>query len=261
MPHCELKWEMSDKTLLIEEQEGVGVITLNRPERLNALNTTLRLELDKAFTHFENDDEVKAIIVTGAGDKAFSSGADIHELSQQSEAQIKERGSGMQEQLWHLATCRKPTIGAINGLAYGAGSMLSSLFDIRIGCERSRFRFLYVTARRVGATWTLPLIVGWPMAKELLLTGRVVEAEEALRIGLLNKLVPSSELMKAAVEMGQTIAANDTRTVQTIKDILLRDTGMSWRDMMLNEAQTVSQSLTMPPPKESFKDFLERKPR
>ncbi len=245
----------------MEKQEGVGIITLNRPERLNALNNTLRLELYKAFTHFENDDEVKAIIVSGAGYKAFSSGADIHEMSQRSETQLKEQRGSIHEQFWHMATCRKPTIGAINGLAYGAGAMLSSIFDIRIGCERSRFRFLYVTAHRVGATWTLPFIVGWPMAKELLLTGRVVEAEEALHIGLLNKLVPSSELMKAAVEMGQTIAANDTRTVQTIKDILLQDIGMRWQEMMLNEVRTVSRSLKIPPPKESFKDFLERKSR
>ncbi|MFC1978012.1 enoyl-CoA hydratase/isomerase family protein [Chloroflexota bacterium] len=255
---------MTYETLLVEKQEGVGIITLNRPERLNAINLSLRLELDQALTRFENDDEVKAIIVTGAGDKAFSSGADIHEMSQQSEDQVNEERSvrsGGHERLWHLATCRKPTIGAINGLAYGAGSILSSLFDIRIGCEHTSFRFLMVSYGRVGATWTMPLIVGWSMAKELLLTGRVVGVEEALRIGLLNKVVPSTELMKAAVEMGQTIAANSVGSVQVIKEILDRDIGMSWRQMILNETETVSKSLRIPPPKESFKDFLERKAR
>ena len=138
---------------------------------------------------------------------------------------------------------------------------MSSIFDIRLGCEHTSFRFLAAAYGRVNSTWTLPLIVGWPMAKELLLTGRVVGAEEALRIGLLNKLVPASELMKAAVEMGQTIAANNAMTVQGIKDILLRDIGMSWREMQLNEEQAVLQSLKTPPPQESFKDFLERKAR
>ncbi len=252
---------MTYETLLVEKQEGVGIITLNRPERLNAITVSLRLELDHVLTQFENDDEVKAIIVTGAGGKAFSSGADIHEMSQKSETQLNEERSVEHERLWHLATCRKPTIGAINGLAYGAGSILSSLFDIRIGCEHTSFRFLMVVYDRVGATWTLPLIVGWSTAKELLLTGRVVEAEEALRIGLLNKMVPSSELMKAALEMGQTIAANSPASVQIIKGILDRDIGISWRQMMLNESKTVSQSLRIPPPKESFKDFLERKAR
>ncbi len=136
---------------------------------------------------------------------------------------------------------------------------MSSIFDIRIGCERSSFRFLAVTYGRVNSTWTLPLIVGWPIAKELLFTGRVVESEEALSIGLLNKLVPSSEVMEASLEMAKTIAANDTTTVQVIKEILNRNIGMSWREMLLNEYETVSQSLQSPPPEDSFKDFLERR--
>lgn len=250
---------MAYETLLLEKGEGVGIITFNRPERLNALNLTLWNELDEAITQFEHDDEVKAIIITGAGDKAFSAGADIHEMSQQSEAQLKERGVRRVDQNWHLATCTKPTIGAINGLAYGGGALIASTFDIRLGCERTRFRFLGAAYGRVNSTWTLPLIVGLPLARELLFTARVVGAEEALRIGLLNRLVPSSELMKAAVEMGKAIAANDTLVVQGIKQMLVRDIGMEWQEMLLNEAQTVSESLKAPPPRESFKDFLERK--
>jgi enoyl-CoA hydratase/carnithine racemase len=247
------------QTLLLEKQEGVGVITLNRPERLNALNRALTTELEQALTRFENDDELKAIIVTGAGDKAFSAGADIHEMVEQSEAQPEERSSGGADWVWHLATYRKPTIGAINGLAYGGGALMSSTFDIRLGCQRSSFRFLAAAYGRVNSTWSLPMIVGWPVAKELLFTGRVVEAEEAFRIGLLNKLVPSSQLREVALEMGRTIAANSTGAVQGIKEILLRDIGMSWRDMLVNETQTVSRSVRVPPPSESFKDFLERK--
>lgn len=250
---------MAYETLLLEKREGVGIITLNRPERLNALSVTVFDELDQAITQFEHDDEVKAIIITGAGNKAFSAGADIHEMSQQSQAQLKERGIRRVDQNWHMATCRKPTIGAINGLAYGGGALIASIFDIRLGCERTKFRFLGAAYGRVNSTWTLPLIVGWPMAKELLFTARVVEAEEALRIGLLNKLVPSSELMEAAVEMGKAIAAHDTNVVQGIKDMLIRDIGMGWQEMQLNEAETVSRSLKAPPPQESFRDFLERK--
>ena len=151
--------------------------------------------------------------------------------------------------------------GAINGLAYGGGALMSSIFDVRIGCERTSFRFLAAAYGRVNSTWTLPLIVGGPMAKEIMFTGHVVEAEEALRIGLLNKLVASSELMKAAVEMGQTIAANDATMVQAIKEILIQDIGMGWREQLLNEVQTVSGSSPPPPPRESFRDFLERKER
>jgi len=247
------------ETLLLKKQEGVGIITLNRPERLNALSRTLFTELDQALTQFEHDEEVKALIITGAGDRAFSAGADIHEMVQPPEVQLKEQDSSSADWAWHLASCKKPTIGAINGLAYGGAALMSSIFDIRLGCERTSFRFIGVTYSRVNSTWSLPLIVGWPIAKELLFTGRVVEAEEALRIGLLNKLVPSSELLKAAVEMGQTIAANDAATVQVIRDIMIRDIGMSWREMLLNETRTVSQSLKSPPPQESFRNFLNRK--
>lgn len=243
----------------MEKQEGVGIITLNRPERLNALSLALTAELDQALTRFEQDTQVKAIIITGAGDKAFSAGADIHEMSQRSEEELEEQRSRRIDQNWHLATCKKPTIGAINGLAFGGAALMASLFDIRLGCERTKFRFLAAAYGRVNSTWTLPLIVGWPMAKELLFTGRAVEADEALRLGLLNKLVPSSELKKAAVQMGQAIAANDATVGQAIKELLIRDIGLGWREMLLNEAQTVSQSLKVAPPKESFKGFLERK--
>ncbi len=250
---------MAYKTIVLEREDGVGIITLNRPAQLNALSFALTTELEQAITHFEDDDGVGAIIITGAGDKAFSAGGDIHEMVKQPELKPTKRESLSFG--WHLAACRKPTIGAINGLAYGGGALMSSEFDIRIGCERTSFRFLAVTYGRCNSTWTLPLIVGWPIAKELLFTGRVVEAEEALRIGLLNKLVSASELMKVAIEMGQSIATNDAKTVQTIKEILTRDIGMSWREMALNEAETVSQSLNIPPPRQAFKDFLERKAR
>ena len=102
------------------------------------------------------------------------------------------------------------------------------------------------------------MMVGWPTAKELLFTGRVVQAEEAYRIGLLNKLVPSAELMKTTLEMAETIAGNDAAAVQAVREIMVRDIGMSWRDMQRNEAETVARSVKSPPPGESFSGFLER---
>ncbi len=251
---------MAYETVLVEKQAGVGIITLNRPERLNALSRALITELDQSLTQFEQDDDVKAIIITGSGDKAFSAGADIHEMVQQSEVQPNTKpDSRSADWLWHLGACQKPTIGAINGLAYGGGALVASAVDIRLGCERTTFRFLGAVYGRINSTWTLPFIIGWPMAKELLFTGRVVEAKEALSIRLLNRLVPSSELMKAAVEMGQTIGANDVMAVQGIKDIMTRDIGMNWREMLLNETKTAAELLKEPPPRESFKDFLEHR--
>jgi len=249
------------ETLLLKKQNGVGIVTLNRPDKLNALSTTLFDEFNRALSQLEDDDEVKVLVVTGAGEKAFSAGADIHEMADMSSGQLTERNVRREDWAWHLASFRKPTIGAINGLAYGGGALMSSAFDIRIGCERSRFRFLAVTYSRVNSTWTLPLIVGWPAARELLFTGRVVEAEEAYRIGLLNRLVPSSELMKTALEMAELIAGNDAAAVQAVKEITVRDIGLTWREMQRTEGEVVAGSVQSPHPQESFSGFLKRRPR
>ena len=250
---------MSYQTLLIEQSAGIGIITLNRPESLNAMNRTLSSELDHAVSRFEADDTVNAVIITGAGQKAFSAGGDIKEMAAQSQSGLKQRGSDRRERYWRLATCKKPVIGAINGLAFGGASVLTTLFDIRIGCENTKFRFLMVTRGRAGATWTLPLIVGWPVAKELLLTGREVSAQEAFDLGLLNRLVPAADLMDAAMETAAAIAKNDAGTVQAIKQMLNENIGLTYKEMMENEAAIRTRFVKSPPPKEAFKDFLDRK--
>ncbi|HEY90818.1 MAG TPA: enoyl-CoA hydratase/isomerase family protein, partial [Dehalococcoidia bacterium] len=140
---------MTYKTLLLEKQDGVGIITLNRPDRLNALSTILFAEFERALTQFEEDDEVKVLVVTGSGEKAFSAGADIHEMAKLPDERLRDRDARRTDWTWHLASFKKPTIGAINGLAYGGGALMASAFDIRIGCERSKFRFLAVTYSRV----------------------------------------------------------------------------------------------------------------
>ena len=212
---------MADDVILIDTIGDIAIITLNRPEKLNAQNRALQAKLNQAITESEHDEKVKVIIITGSGDKAFSAGADIYEMVEYSDEEQEKYSSFLADWTWHLATCKKPTIAAVNGLAYGGGALLASLVDIRLGCERTSFRFLASSVGRVNSTWSLPLIVGWPMAKELLFTARTVEADEALRIGLLNKLFTSSELMNGAVEMARTIAANNQKAVQGIKKIML----------------------------------------
>ena len=239
--------------------DGVALITLNRPEKLNALSFGLARELDDALTQIEHDDGVQAVILTGAGERAFSAGADIHEMAGMSTADLAERQAFRNHATWHLATFAKPIIGAINGLAYGGAALLSSTLDIRIGCERTAFRFLAASYGRVNSTWSLPTIVGMPKAKELLYTGRLVTAAEAERIGLLNQVVPSAELRQTAIEMAQMIAKNDARMVQGIKRLLHEDIGMSWRECYDNEDTARATWLTAGHPREGFKDFLSRK--
>lgn len=252
---------MAYENILFEQTDGVAVITLNRPKVLNALSMPLTLELDAAISHCEADDDIKAIILTGTGEKAFSAGADIHEMAELSPEELAQRGQQRGEATWHMAMCRKPVIGALNGLAYGGGAMLASTFDIRIGCERTRFRFLAATYGRINSTWTLSTIIGMPMAKELLYSGRVVEAPEAKEIGLLNRLVPSGELLATALELGKMIAQNTPAMVQGIKELLNEGIGSTWADRLRMEREILTERLKPAHPREGFKEFLDRKGR
>jgi enoyl-CoA hydratase/carnithine racemase len=247
------------ENIIAERIDKIAFITLNRPEKLNAMSYELACDLDEELTRIETDDEVRAVILTGAGPRAFSSGGDIHQMAKSSAEELAARGERRSQINWHIATFAKPIIGAINGLAYGAGAMLSSMLDIRIGCELTEFRFLAARYGRVNSTWSLPQVVGMPMAKELLYTGRVVKAEEAERIGLLNQVVPSSALREKVLDLGRLVCENDPRMVQGIKRLLHEDIGLPWRqrfDLELNARQT---TLKANHPREGFREFLERK--
>ena len=253
---------MTYQTILYDTFEGVATITLNRPEVMNALSTTLYRELDHAITEVESDDEVKAVIITGAGDRAFTAGADIHEMTRNAESDTPPPADPKRPSYgWHIGSCTKPTIGAINGLAYGGGALLASSLDIRVGCEKTKFRFLAAAYGRVNSTWSLPMQVGWPKAKELLLTARVVEAEESLSIGLINHLVDSSELMSKSRELAELIVGNNQRMVQGIKALLIDNIGDSWNQTYNNELEAQSGKLTPTPVLEGFKPFIDRKGR
>jgi 2-(1,2-epoxy-1,2-dihydrophenyl)acetyl-CoA isomerase len=247
--------------ILFEQTDGVAIITLNRPKVLNALSMPLTLELDAAISHCEENDDIKAIVITGAGEKAFSAGADIHEMAELSQEELAQRGKQRGEATWHMAVCRKPVIGALNGLAYGGGAVLASTFDIRLGCERTRFRFLAATYGRINSTWTLSAIIDMPMVKELLYTGRVVEAQEAKEIGLLNRLVPSSELLPTALDLGKMVAQNTPSMVQGIKELLNEGIGSTWGERLEMERTILSGRLKPSHPREGFRDFLDRKGR
>jgi enoyl-CoA hydratase/carnithine racemase len=250
---------MDYESILIERHESVALITLNRPDKLNALSFGLMRELDEALTRYEDDDAIKAVVLTGAGERAFSAGADIHEMAGLGSDELGERQAFRSRVHWHLATFAKPLIGAINGLAYGGAAVVSSVLDIRIGCERTAFRFLAASYGRANSTWTLPLLVGLPKAKELLFTGRIVAAEEAERIGLLNQVVPAAELRETALGMARMIASNDARMVQGIKRLLHEDIGAPWRERHDNEETARGSWLTSGHPREGFRDFLSKK--
>lgn len=250
---------MAYEFIIAERLDGVGLVTLNRPDKLNALSFGLMTELDDALIGWEEDDAIKVVIISGAGERAFSAGADIHEMADMSAEALAERQARRGEISWHVANYVKPLIGAINGLAYGGAALLSSSLDLRVGCEKSQFRFLAASYGRVNSSWSLPLLVGWSKAKELLYTGRVVHAEEAERIGLLNMIVPSAKLRESAIELAQSIAKNDARMVQGLKRLLHEGAGMSLEERYDFEDEARATWLLAGHPRDGFKDFLARK--
>jgi len=236
--------------------DSIAVVTLNRPETLNAFNAAMDRELESAMTDFERDPTVRCVVVTGAGGRAFSAGGDIHEMTGLSPEEMDARSERRSRLTWHIANLTKPTIGAINGLAYGAAALLATALDIRIGCERTRFRFLAV--KGMNSTWTLPLLIGIPAAKELLYTARVVEADDAFRLGLLNRVVLAGELRETAVSMARMIADNPPGSIRLIKRLLHEDIGRGWEEMLSSETNAKPPARDLKAT-EVFADFLDRK--
>ena len=251
---------MAYQHILVDAEDGVGVVTLNRPDKLNAMNRLLSSELHDAVKRMGADDGIGCIVITGAGDRAFSAGGDIHEQREDDRRYTQEeldarRGRGSYE----IAACAKPTIGMINGLAYGGAAVLASSLDMRVGCEGTRFRFLAAAYGRVNSTWTLPNQVGWPIAKELLFTARIVEAEEAWRIGLLNHLVPREQLRAKTMELARMIAANNRGAVTGIKTLLLKQKAQSLEQQWAEERHYTTHVVRGAKAEDAFPEFIARK--
>ena len=149
----------------------------------------------------------------------------------------------------------------INGLAYGGAAVLASSLDMRVGCENTRFRFLAAAYGRINSTWTLPNQVGWPIAKELLFTARVVEAEEAHRIGLLNHLVPREQLRAKAMELARMIAGNNRASVIGIKALLLKQMTQNLEQQWTEEREFTTHVVRGARAEEAFPEFIARKGR
>jgi enoyl-CoA hydratase len=197
------------ENLLLERGDAYAVVTLNRPKVMNALNRALFAELDDAFTVLAGDSAVRAIILTGAGEKAFAAGADIGELATLSATEGQQLAQRGQAVFRRIETCGKPVIAAIQGFALGGGCELAMACTIRIASERARLGQPEVKLGLVpgyGGTQRLPRLVGKGAALKLLLTGDMVGAEEAFRIGLVDEVVPAEALLSRAETLARAIA-------------------------------------------------------
>jgi enoyl-CoA hydratase len=251
--------------ILVEKEQGVAILTMNRPDKLNAMNRQLSSELHDAVKQMEADPEIGCVVITGAGERAFSAGGDIHEQRENDRRYTQEeldarnvtRGRGSYE----ISACLKPTIGMMNGLAYGGAAVLASSLDMRIGCEHCSFRFLAAAYGRINSTWTLPNQVGWPIAKELLFSARVVEAEEAYRIGLLNHVVPCTQLRQKTMELATMIAGNRREAVMGVKELLLKQKGQGLEEQWALERDYTRNVVRGAKAEEAFPEFIARKGR
>jgi enoyl-CoA hydratase/carnithine racemase len=252
---------MAYEHILVDVEEGVAILTLNRPDSLNAMNRKLSIELHQAVKQMEADAGVGCIVITGAGERAFSAGGDIKEQlsddAKYSEEKLDELRN--QKRSYEISACAKPTIGMMNGLAYGGAAVLSSSLDMRIGCEGTKFRFLAAAYGRINSTWTLPNQVGWPIAKELLFTARIVGAEEAYRIGLLNHLVPRAQLREKTMEIAKMIAANHRGAVIGVKALMLKQMAQDLEQQFEAEREYTRNVLRGAKAKDAFPEFIERK--
>ena len=254
---------MAYEHILVEKDSGVAILTMNRPEQLNAMNRRLTAELHDAVTRMTADESIGCIVITGAGERAFSAGGDIHEQREADRAYSQEeldaRRAVSSRGSYEISACPKPTIGMMNGLAYGGAAVLASSLDMRVGCEHSRFRFLAAAYGRINSTWTLPNQVGWPMAKELLFSARMVEAEEAHRIGLLNHLVPCAQLREKTMGLATTIAGNNRHSVMGVKALLLEQMGQSLEKQWVLEQDYTTRVARGAKAEDAFPEFIARK--
>ncbi|MBI1745869.1 MAG: enoyl-CoA hydratase/isomerase family protein [Acidobacteria bacterium] len=208
---------MSYHNLRVEKREGIAYITINRPEKLNALNGETVAELEQAAIEVKNDAAVRAVIITGQGEKAFVAGADINELARQTPgdgAQTAQRGQRIFAMLENLG---KPVIAAINGFALGGGCELALACTVRIASTNAKLGQPEIKLGIIpgyGGTQRLPRLVGKGIAQELLLSGKHISAEEAYRIGLVNRVVPPAELMATAESMAREFISHSPVTLR-----------------------------------------------
>jgi 2-(1,2-epoxy-1,2-dihydrophenyl)acetyl-CoA isomerase len=256
---------MSFETILYEKRDRVVTITLNRPEVLNAFVFTMGQEMARAFHQAEDDEDVGCVVLTGAG-RGFCSGADVRDFQAGIEGRTSGNALPVSESLCQLMfNLKKPTIAAVNGPAVGVGFTMTLPCDIRIASDRARFGPIFVRVGLIpefGSTFLLPRLVGLAKAKELTLLGRIIDAQEALDIGLVSKVVPHEELMTEAMSLATTLAQGPTRTLGLVKEALHQGLVSDLAGAEALEARVLAACVRSPEHAEGVRAFLEkREPR
>lgn len=253
-------------TVLVAREAGIATLTLNRPEKLNALTEEMLTELSGAINEVGRDDGVRVVIITGAG-RGFCAGADLqHPLFSMASGVERHRGMESFHRIpLQLRSLPKPVIAAVNGVAAGAGANLALSCDIIIASEEARFGQVFVNVGihvDTGGTYFLPRSVGVPKAMELLLTGELVDAREAERIGMINRVVPAADLLRVTRELAEKLAAGPPVALAMIKASVYRNLSADLASALEREANCQALLLNSEDNKEGIRAFLEkRKPQ
>jgi enoyl-CoA hydratase/carnithine racemase len=252
-----------------DPETGVAVVTLSRPERLNALTFQVYDELAETFEALDTEPGVRAVLLTGAG-RGFCSGGDVEDIIGALFARDFEglldftRRTG--RLILAIRRCRRPVVAALNGTVAGAGAVIAAACDVRIASQEARIAYLFtkvgLSGADMGASWLLPRIIGLGNATEILMTGDFVDAERALGMGLYNRVVPGGELADVARRFCEKLARGPSFALEITKDMLNREAHMDLAGAIEAEAQIQAVCMQHPNFREAYEAFTEkRKPR
>lgn len=254
---------MTSKNILTQIEDGVGVITINRPELHNALSTQMLLELERVFIEFEKNDEVRVIVMTGAGDKSFVAGGDLVELgSREGLAHYFEFAEDIHRVFRRFEISDKPTIAAVNGWALGGGTELLLALDLRMLSDKATIALTEINLGLfpgAGGTQRIIRQVSPCVAKEIMFTGGRIDAQEAVRIGLANRVVPHEQLMGEAMSLARQIASKSPIVLKLLKRTLRDGADMPLSAALAHEQAMISLVLDTEDAHEGINAFLEKR--
>jgi enoyl-CoA hydratase len=254
---------MAFETIIYEKKDNVAWITLNRPDKLNAQNDTLRSEVIAALEQANSDDEVRVIVITGAGDRAFSAGADIGQFPEWQPLNVIQRSKGARRPYTVIREIPKPVIAMVNGLALGGGCELAMACDIIIASDKARFGQPEINVGVIpggGGTQILPRLVGEKKAKEMVFTGEFISAEEAWRLGMVNKVVPADKLKEAVEEIIAKLKSKSPAILKLAKIAVNRSLETPLSVGMEIENELFAMCFGTQDQKEGARAFLEKRP-
>jgi len=257
---------MEGKNLILEKDGHIAVLTLNRPDKMNAISAEMRENFPLTLQEVQEDDNLRALIITGAG-RGFCSGADVavqaaRAAGQQAEASRKSILQLVGSLIVGFEKINKPIIAAINGIAAGVGLTITLACDLRIASANARFSAIWVKRGLIadgGATFLLPLVVGMEKALELSFTGDIIDAKEAERIRLVLRVVPPEELMTRAKDLAQKIASGPPISVELVKRVMWEKIRNQLREQLLLESYAQNVCRTTQDHKEAVKAFMEKR--